>query len=75
MLGVLASEANASERLGAVIVVHAARGRLSRLEVVWVDQGDSGENFASAVRQVCGKQVRIEVIQRTAKTFEVLPKR
>lgn len=44
------------------------------LKVVWVDQGYSGENFAQAVKQVCGQQVRVEVIQRISKTFERLPK-
>lgn len=75
MIGVLVTEANASERLGAVVVLHEAIQELSKLEVVWVDQGYSGENFAQAVKQVCGKQVRVEVIERTSKTFERLPKR
>ncbi|WP_199312064.1 IS5 family transposase [Phormidium tenue] len=75
VLGVLVTEANMSERLGAVVVFDAVRDRLSRLEVVCVDQGYSGENFARAIREVCGEQVRVEVIKRTSKTFEVLPKR
>lgn len=75
MLGVLVSEANASERLGAVVVFHEVRERLSRLEVVWVDQGYSGDNFAQAIRQICGEAVRVEVIERTSKSFEVLPQR
>ena len=29
---------------------------------------------AHAVRQVCGEQVRVEVIERQSKDFEVLPK-
>lgn len=74
-MGVLVTEANASERLGAVVVLHEARERLSRLEVVYVDQGYSGANFARAVHQVCGDSVRVEVIKRSGKTFEVLPKR
>lgn len=75
MVGVLVTEANASERLGAVVVLHEARERLSRLEVIYVDQGYSGPNFAGAVRQVCGDAVRVEVIKRSDKSFEVLPKR
>lgn len=75
MIGVLVSEANTSERLGAVVVLSEAKEKLSRLEVVWVDQGYSGKNFAHAVQQVCGPQVRVEVIERTSKTFESLPKR
>ena len=46
MIGVLVTEANASERLGAVVVLDEAVEELSKLEVVWVDQGYSGENFA-----------------------------
>ncbi len=75
LIGVLVTEANASERLGAVVVLDEAIEELSKLEVIWVDQGYSGENFTQAVRQVCGEQVRVEVIQRNSKTFERLPKR
>lgn len=69
------TEANASERLGAIVVLDEAVEELSRLSVVWVDQGYSGKNFATAVKQVCGEQVRVEVIERISKTFERLPKR
>lgn len=71
----LVSEANASERLGAVVVLEEAVDKLSRLKVVWVDQGYSGKRFAAAVRKVCGEQVRVEVIERESKGFAVLPKR
>lgn len=69
------TEANASERLGAVVVLDEAHEKLSQLKVIWVDSGYSGKNFANAVKQVCGEQVRVEVIARTAATFERLPKR
>lgn len=69
------TEANASERLGAVVVLHEAAVELSKLEVVWVDQGYSGENFAQAVQHACGEHVRVEVIERISKTFERLPTR
>ena len=69
------SEANASERLGAIVVLEEAKEKLSRLEVIWVDQGYSGKNFAHVLRQVCGEKVQVEVIERTSKTFEQLPKR
>jgi putative transposase len=55
--------------------LHEAVDKLSKLEVVWVDQGYSGENFAQAVKQVCGDSVRVEVIARKSKEFEILPKR
>lgn len=75
VLGVIVTEANGSERLGAVVVLHEAREKLSRLQVVWVDAGYSGEKFERAVKQVCGEAVRVEVIERNSKEFEVLPKR
>ncbi len=75
MIGVLVTEANASERLGAIVVLDEAKEKLSNLEVVWVDQGYSGKNFVNAVRQVCGQTVRVDVIERTSQTFEQLPKR
>ena len=62
MISVLVTEANASERLGAIVVLDEAQEKLARLEVVWVDQGYSGKNFANAVRQVCGESVRVEVL-------------
>ena len=63
LIGVLVTEANASERLGAIVVLDEAKEKLARLEVVWVDQGYSGKNFAQAVQQVCGANVRVEVIE------------
>ena len=71
----LVTEANASERLGAVVVLDEAIEKLSNLQVIWVDQGYSGTNFARAVQQLLGEQVRVEVIERISKTFERLPKR
>ena len=75
LLGVFVSEANASERLGAIVVLDEAKEKLRQLKVIWVDQGYSGEKFAEAVRQVCGEEVKVEVIERISKTFEPLPKR
>ena len=75
VIGVLVTEANASERLGAIVVLHEEVEKLNRLKVVWVDQGYSGKNFAQAVKQVCGDSVRVEVIERKSKEFEILPKR
>jgi putative transposase len=75
LIGVLVTEANASERLGAIVVLDESIEKLSKLKVVWVDQGYSGPNFARAVKQVCGEHVSVEVIERISKTFERLPKR
>ncbi len=73
LIGILVTGANASERLGAAVVLHEATEELSQTQVVWVDNGYSGENFARVVKQICG--ARVEVIQRVAQTFEILPKR
>jgi putative transposase len=75
LIGVLVTEANPSARLGAIIVLDEAKEKLSKLKVIWVDQGYSGQNFANAVQHLCGEQVRVEVIERISKTFEQLPKR
>lgn len=75
LIGVLVTEANASERLGAIAVLDESIEKLSKLKVVWVDQGYSGPNFAQAVKQVCGEYVQVEGIERISKTFERLPKR
>ena len=45
LIGMLVTEANMSERLGAVVVLSESAAALSKLEVVWVDQGYSGKNF------------------------------
>jgi putative transposase len=73
VIGVLVSEANLSERLGAAAILDERKEALSITEVVWVDQGYSGANFARVVQEICG--ARVEVIKRMAKTFEILPKR
>ena len=73
VVGVLVTEANLSERLGAAIILDEEREELSKTEVLWVDQGYSGKNFAHVVQQICG--ARVEVVERIAKTFEILPKR
>ncbi len=39
MIGVVVTEANASERLGAVGGLEKEPEKLSRLEVIWVDPG------------------------------------
>lgn len=75
LIGMLVTEANMSERLGAVVVLDQSAAALSKLEIVWVDQGYSGQNFARAVKQVCGDSVKVDVIERKSSGFEILPKR
>lgn len=73
MIGVLVTEGNAPERLGAATVISENSEELCQTEIVWVDGGYSGQNFARVVRQLCGAGV--EVIKRLTDTFEILPKR
>ena len=75
LIGVLVTEANASERKAAAFLLHQERDKLSRLKLIWVDYGYSGPNFEWFVHQICGELVRVEVIKRNSKEFEVLPKR
>lgn len=54
-------------------MVSEANEHLDRLQVIWVDAGYSGANFAGAVSQINGAQVA--VLKRKNKEFEVLPRR
>jgi putative transposase len=40
---VLVTEANASERLGALILLDEAKEKLSKLQVIWVDRSCAKE--------------------------------
>jgi len=72
-MGVVVTEANASERLGATVALLEECYNPKTLELIWVDAGYSGENFAQAVMAVCGAEV--EVVKRIKDGFEVLPRR
>ncbi len=80
-LGILVTEGNASERLGAATVIFYHQQELSETELIWVDGGYSGQNFARAVRKPFGRLraalcgAGVEVVKRLSDTFEVLPKR
>lgn len=43
------------------------------LQLIWVDQGYQGENFARVVEQLCG--AKVEVVKRSEAGFVILPKR
>lgn len=73
LLGVVVTEANASERLMAAVGLMELGDEISSLEVIWVDSGYRGQNLARVVRAICGAHV--EVIQRIESGFQVLPKR
>jgi putative transposase len=73
VIGVIVTEGNASERVGALMVLAEAEDKVTELQLLWVDQGYRGQNFSEAVEQICG--AKVEVIKRTQKEFEILPKR
>ncbi|MGL4617767.1 MAG: IS5 family transposase [Chroococcidiopsis sp.] len=73
LMGVVVTEANASERLGAIIALSEACYNSKALELIWADSGYSGENFAQAVMIVC--DAKVEVVKRIKDGFEVLPRR
>ena len=74
-MAVVVTEANAPERLMAVACLMENLEELSELELLWVDGGYTGKNFARVARQVCN--ARVEVIKRSddACGFQVLPRR
>lgn len=74
LIAVVVLEASCPERVGgAAVVLEAAKEATQGLQVIWVDQGFSGANFARVVQQLTAAEV--EVICRQSDGFEVLPKR
>jgi putative transposase len=57
------------------VIFDELRKHLSSPEVIYLDQGYCGENFARAIGQVCGESLRLEVVKRSSKEFEILAKR
>lgn len=73
VMSLMVLEASCPERLGGVALLHEAAEEVkASLRHLWVDQGFSGENFARVVGQL--SQAEVEVICRSSKAFEVLPK-
>lgn len=74
LISVLVINANCSEQKGGVFVVHEmAPVDSASLQLLWVDQGYQGENFARVIEQLCG--AKVEVVKRSEAGFVVLPKR
>lgn len=77
LLKVVVSEGNAPERVLAAFALMELLDEhpevLEKVAVIWVDSGYKGDNFALAIWLMI--QAHVEVIQRTGKEFEVLPKR
>jgi putative transposase len=73
-MAVVVINANCSEQRGGAIVVHELEAEQAEaLQLIWVDQGYQGENFARVVEQLCG--AKVEVVKRSEAGFVVLPKR
>jgi putative transposase len=71
VIAIIVTEGNTAERLGAVVALSEAIEKLDRLEVIWVDQGYRGENFARVVQQLC--DARVEVMGQPTGQFEIIP--
>lgn len=73
-MSVVVIEANCSEQRGGVIAVSDLEVQQSqKLQIIWVDQGYQGENFARVIEQLCG--AKVEVVKRSESGFVILPKR
>lgn len=72
LMSVVVTEANASERLGAVVALLEDSCDSKQLQLIWAD-GYSGENFAQAAIVVCG--AKVEVVKRHNSGFKTLPRR
>jgi putative transposase len=73
LLSVVVSEANGQDRVGAAAALMEESFDSSSLQLIWVDQGYSGQRFACAVANLCFAEV--EVVKRTESEFKVLPRR
>ena len=72
--GVLVTEAEMTDREGALRLLLTVRGIVYRLRRVWADGGYRGQ-FIETVRRVCGWTVEIVLRSDAAKGFQVVPKR
>ena len=74
---ILLTAANVTDRDGAIQMIsqyHSKTEDLDLLKKIMADGGYTGDNFAQAVKSICGAEV--EVVKRNElHTFAVLPKR
>lgn len=73
LLGVVVTEANSQDRLGAAVILMESAVKQENLQLIWVDAGYCGERFAQAVSEICG--AKVEVVKRNSAEFKVLPRR
>lgn len=72
--GVLVTEAEMTDRDGALRLLLAVRGIVFRLQRIWADGGYRGQ-FIETIWRVCGWTVEIVLRSDDVKGFQVLPKR
>mgnify|MGYP006290466925 CR=1 FL=1 len=73
LLAVIVSEANMPERVGGCALLLEVESQMSNLSLIWVDAGYQGPNFSRVVEKLT--QAKVEVVKRSSKAFEVLPRR
>jgi len=73
LLAVVVSEANMPERVGGMALLLEVESQISNLSLIWVDAGYQGAKFSTAVEKLT--QATVEVVKRSSKAFEVLPRR
>lgn len=72
--GLLVTEADMTDRDGALRLLLMVRGIVQRLQRIWADGGYRGA-FIETVQRVCGWTVEIILRSDDAVGFQVLPKR
>ena len=72
--GVLVTEADMTDREGALRLLLTLRGIVQRLQRIWADGGYRGA-FIETVQHLCGWMVDIVLRSDDTKGFQVLPKR
>jgi putative transposase len=72
--GVLVTEADMTDRDGALRLLLTLRGVVHRLILIWADGGYRG-TFIETVHRLCGWIVEIILRSDDAKGFQILPKR
>ena len=73
LLAVVVSEANMPERVGGMALLLEVESQSPNLSLIWVDAGYQGSKFSTAVEKLT--QAKVEVVKRSSKAFQVLPRR
>lgn len=73
LLEVIVTEANGSERTNGLALLLESQENLTRLELIWVDQGYLGAKFKQGVENL--SSATVEVMRREGKGFQLLARR